>query len=103
MDMSFEDHVRERAYHIWLSGGMADGQAHEHWVMAEQAMKAAEPVVILTKTAKKPAAKAKAAVKPAAAKTAAKIAAKTAAKTAAKSSAKSTAKKAAKAEMTAAH
>ncbi len=91
MDMSFEDHVRERAYHIWLSGGMADGQAHEHWVMAERAMKAAEPVVILTKTAKKPAAKAKGAAKP------------VAAKTAAKSSAKSTAKKAAKAEMTATH
>ena len=99
MDMSFEDHVRERAYHIWLSGGMADGQAHEHWVLAEQAMKAAEPSSSSPRTTKKPAAKAKAAAKPAAAK----IAAKTAAKPLAKTAAKSSAKKAAKAEMTAAH
>ena len=88
MHMSFEDQVRERAYHIWLSGGMADGLAHEHWTMAERAVKAAEPVVILTKT--KPAAKAKVAAKPAAAK-------------AAKSVAKPATKKAAKAEMATAH
>lgn len=92
--MSFEDRIRERAYHIWLSGGMADGSAHEHWTMAEQAVKAAEPVVILTKTAKKPAAKAKAAAKPVAAKVA---------KSAAKPAVKASPKKAAKAEMTAAH
>ena len=69
MDMSFEDLVRERAYHIWLAGGMASGLEHEHWVMAERAVKAdVEPVVILTKAAKptaKRAPKAKVAAKPA--------------------------------------
>ena len=70
MTMSFEDQIRERAYHIWLSGGMADGQAHEHWVCAEQAMRgeAAEPEIILTKAPIRKAAagtKKKAATKPA--------------------------------------
>ena len=100
--MSFEDQVRERAYHIWLSGGMADGLALEHWAMAERAMKVSEPVVILTKAAKTPAAKSvakpKAAAKPAAAKVAAKATVKDA-----KPAAKASAKKAAKPEMTAAH
>lgn len=56
--MSFEEQIRERAYHIWLAGGQADGQAIEHWVCAEQALRGeaadAEPVVILTKAAAKP-------------------------------------------------
>ncbi len=93
--MSFEDQVRERAYHIWLSGGMADGMAHEHWAMAEQAVKASAPLVILTKDAKKTAAK------PTSAKSGAKLS-KAAAKVA-KPAAKAGAKKAARAEMTAAH
>ena len=68
--MSFEEQVRERAYHIWLADGMADGHAHEHWVYAEQALRgataSAEPVVIITKAAPK-------AAKAAAAKPAAKV------------------------------
>jgi Protein of unknown function (DUF2934) len=91
MDISFEDLVRERAYHLWIAGGMADGHEHEHWAMAEQAVKAEAPVVILTQKAP-----AKRAAKPVAAKVAAK---KPAAKAAAKS-AKPAAKKA-KAEVSA--
>ena len=48
---SFEQQVRERAYHLWLSAGMADGKAHEHWVSAERAL--------LSKHAPKVAAKSK--------------------------------------------
>ena len=66
--MSFEEQIRERAYHIWLAGGQADGQAIDHWVCAEQALRGetadAEPVVILTKAAAKP--RKAAAAKPAA-------------------------------------
>jgi hypothetical protein len=91
MDISFEDLVRERAYHLWIAGGMADGHEHEHWAMAEQAVKAEAPVVILTQKAP-----AKRAAKPVVAKAAAK---KPAAKTAAKS-AKPVSKKA-KAEVSA--
>lgn len=91
MDISFEDLVRERAYHLWIAGGMADGHEHEHWAMAEQAVKAEAPVVILTQKAP-----AKRAAKPVAAKVAAK---KPAAKAAAKS-AKPASKKA-KAEVSA--
>ncbi len=36
MDTNFEQKVRERAYEIWVSAGMADGNAHEHWVLAEE-------------------------------------------------------------------
>jgi hypothetical protein len=62
MNISFEDQIRERAYHLWLAGGMADGMAHEHWLSAEQAVlgqpvassEADEPVVILTEAASKP-------------------------------------------------
>ncbi|MCX8255791.1 hypothetical protein RHAL1_03474 [Beijerinckiaceae bacterium RH AL1] len=95
MDISFEDLVRERAYHLWIAGGMADGHEHEHWAMAEQAVKAEAPVVILTQKAP-----AKRAAKPVAAKVAAK---KPAAKAAAKSAAKSAkpAAKKAKAEVSA--
>ncbi len=72
MNMNFEDQIRERAYHIWLAAGMADGQAVVHWVRAEQAVigekdisvEAAEPVIIITK------AKPSKAAKPAAAKVA---------------------------------
>ena len=35
---SFEQQVRERAYHIWISAGMADGKADEHWILAERAL-----------------------------------------------------------------
>ncbi len=35
MDTTFEQKVREKAYEIWLQAGMGDGQAHEHWVIAE--------------------------------------------------------------------
>lgn len=75
MDMSFEDQVRERAYHIWMSAGMEDGMAHEHWALAEQA------VVAEIKPAKKAAAKKAVAVKaPAVRKTVGKTAAAKAAK-----------------------
>lgn len=77
--MTFEEQIRERAYHIWQAGGMADGQAHEHWVSAEQAVRgASEPEVILTKAAPH---KTKAAAKPATAKSAAKAAKPAAGKT----------------------
>jgi hypothetical protein len=35
MDTSFEQKVRERAYHIWLADGMSDGRALDHWARAE--------------------------------------------------------------------
>ena len=71
MNTSFEDQIRERAYHLWLAGGMADGLAHEHWACAERAVLGdksaeAEPVVIITKAEPKPAKARKAAAKPAA-------------------------------------
>ena len=40
MHVSFEDQIRERAYQIWLAGGMTEGMAHEHWVSAERAVQA---------------------------------------------------------------
>lgn len=40
MDTSFEQKVRERAYHLWLDDGMAHGCAEDHWLRAEQALAA---------------------------------------------------------------
>ena len=76
MNTSFEDQIRERAYHLWLASGMADGMAHEHWTCAERAVvgekampaEAAEPVVIVAKAEPKPAKPRKAAAKPVVAK-----------------------------------
>ena len=76
MDTSFEDQIRERAYHIWLADGMTDGMAHEHWACAEQAVlgakavpaEAAEPVVIIATAEPKPAKARKAGAKPTLAK-----------------------------------
>ena len=36
MDSSFEDKVRERAYHIWMAAGRESGLADLHWLSAEQ-------------------------------------------------------------------
>jgi len=71
MNTSFEDQIRERAYQLWLAGGMAEGLAHEHWVCAERAVLGdkttdSEPVVIITKAKPTPAKPRKPAAKPAA-------------------------------------
>ena len=49
---SFEQQVRERAYYIWISAGMAEGMAHEHWTSAEQAVMSeqARPIKAAAKT-----------------------------------------------------
>lgn len=46
MDTSFEQKVRERAYHLWLDDGMAHGCAQDHWLRAEKAL-AAECAIAL--------------------------------------------------------
>ena len=35
---SFEQRVRERAYHLWESEGRPSGRHAEHWCVSEQAM-----------------------------------------------------------------
>jgi hypothetical protein len=36
---SFEQQIRERAYHLWLTAGQGEGMSHEHWTSAERALK----------------------------------------------------------------
>lgn len=36
MTSADENRVRERAYAMWLAGGMIDGMADDHWLSAEQ-------------------------------------------------------------------
>lgn len=35
MNGAFEEQVRERAYAMWVECGRIEGQAHQHWTMAE--------------------------------------------------------------------
>ena len=59
MTHSFEERIRERAYHLWQSGGMAHGTAHDHWIHAEQAvMSERKPVKAAKASVAKTAAKA---------------------------------------------
>jgi hypothetical protein len=36
MDNTLEDRIRERAYEIWSMTGRPDGQAEQHWLLAER-------------------------------------------------------------------
>jgi DUF2934 family protein len=49
MDNTLEDRIRERAYEIWTMTGRPDGQADQHWLLAERevlAMAMTEPSVV---------------------------------------------------------
>jgi hypothetical protein len=48
---TFEQRVRERAYHLWESEGRPSGRHAEHWLVSEQKMLAE----IVTAPASKPA------------------------------------------------
>jgi hypothetical protein len=39
MEHELELRIRERAYAIWHAEGRPDGQAHAHWLMAEQELR----------------------------------------------------------------
>jgi hypothetical protein len=41
-----EEQIRERAYHLYESGGRQDGQADQHWLTAERQI--LEPQVLHT-------------------------------------------------------
>jgi hypothetical protein len=36
MDQNLTHRIRERAYEIWAAGGCRDGEADQHWLMAER-------------------------------------------------------------------
>ena len=36
MEQSLEQRIRERAYTLWLQNGCADGNAEQHWLVAER-------------------------------------------------------------------
>jgi len=36
MDQNLEHRIRERAYEIWTAHGCIDGQADQHWLVAER-------------------------------------------------------------------
>jgi hypothetical protein len=35
-DKTLEQRIRERAYELWITTGRHDGQADQHWLMAER-------------------------------------------------------------------
>jgi hypothetical protein len=35
MDQNLENRIRERAYEIWTAHGCINGQADQHWLVAE--------------------------------------------------------------------
>lgn len=39
MDIASEQKIRERAYEIWVAAGMREGDADQHWLHAEQAVR----------------------------------------------------------------
>lgn len=39
MNIVFEHEIRQRAYHIWVACGMNDGDAEQHWLDAEYAVR----------------------------------------------------------------
>ena len=49
MGNTLEDRIRERAYEIWTSAGWPDGDAEQHWLVAERELLAkamAEPLTL---------------------------------------------------------
>jgi hypothetical protein len=36
MDLNLTDRIRERAYYLWLASGGSDGDAEQHWLIAER-------------------------------------------------------------------
>ena len=36
MEQDLSDRIRERAYEIWIASGYRDGEAEQHWVVAER-------------------------------------------------------------------
>jgi hypothetical protein len=36
MEQDLSDRIRERAYEIWIATGYRDGEAEQHWVVAER-------------------------------------------------------------------
>jgi hypothetical protein len=36
MDLTLTDRIRERAYYLWLASGGCDGDAEQHWLIAER-------------------------------------------------------------------
>ena len=36
IDQDLSERIRERAYEIWIASGHRDGEADQHWLVAEQ-------------------------------------------------------------------
>jgi hypothetical protein len=36
MPQDLEQRIRERAYHLWMADGCRDGEAEQHWLIAER-------------------------------------------------------------------
>lgn len=49
MDQNLTHRIRERAYEIWAAGGCRDGEAEQHWLMAErEILRPSAPLAIAT-------------------------------------------------------
>jgi DUF2934 family protein len=43
MEQNLQTRIRERAYALWVASGYRDGQAEQHWLIAEREVTAAAP------------------------------------------------------------
>jgi Protein of unknown function (DUF2934) len=56
MEQSLEQRIRERAYTLWLENGCAEGNAEQHWLVAERevlAMMTAQAPALAASAARK--------------------------------------------------
>jgi hypothetical protein len=54
---TIEQHIRERAYHLWIANGRREGEADMHWLTAERELLAATAASASAETAVNPARK----------------------------------------------
>jgi hypothetical protein len=71
LDTTLEQRIRERAYELWITTGRHDGQADQHWLMAERELLAKLMVEATPAPAPLPSAANPSATKPSATKPAA--------------------------------
>jgi hypothetical protein len=54
MQNNIEERIRERAYAIWSNSGRTEGQADQHWLVAEREVLTTVTTALPTAPAKKP-------------------------------------------------
>jgi hypothetical protein len=54
MQNNIEERIRERAYAIWSDNGRIEGQADQHWLVAEREVLATATAALPAAQAKKP-------------------------------------------------